>query len=464
MKYALILFCSFWFGVFGPLQAQETLNYTDFMAWVLDYHPVARQADLNLELGRQEIRMARGGFDPKLYGSMDEKQYQDTEYYNKREAGINVPTLGGVEFQGTVEQNRGTYLNSEQNVPDNGLFAVGAAVNVGKGLFIDERRAALQQAKIYALAREEERKQTLNDLYLDATDAYWKWAGAYADLMVREEGLRLASIRFEGIKSSFEQGDLPAIDTVESYTQVLNRTIQLQEAENVYFARTQELNVYLWDSDQNPLFLEPGIFPQVLDEYVSGIPDMEVFREIIATHPELRLLDYDLNYLEIDRRYKAEQLKPEVKLKYNFLTETFGGMEGVGFLENNYKFGVKISTPLLLRKERGGLGLTKTKINMVNNKRDLKFQQLRAKLEQEFNNFQVLNRQLATFSDNINGLERLVEGERTKFEMGESSLFLINARETSLFDALLVNNSLFVKKNIGFSKVRNAAGLGFEAP
>ncbi|MBD3627207.1 TolC family protein [Cyclobacterium sp.] len=464
MKYGLIVFSFLWMGAAVPLQAQETLNYTDFLVWVLDYHPVARQADLNLELGRQEIRMARGGFDPKLYGNIDEKQYQGTAYYNKQEAGIVVPTFGGVELQGMVERNTGTYLSSENTVPENGLLAVGAAVNVGKGLFIDERRAALQQAKIYALAREEERKQTLNDLYLDATDVYWSWAGAYANLKVREEGLRLASIRFEGIKSSFEQGDLPAIDTVESYTQVLNRSIQVQEAENVFFARTQELNVYLWDNNQNPLYLEPGIFPQFLGEYAPGLPDMEDFRELIPTHPELRLLDYDLNYLEIDRRYKAEQLKPEVLLKYNFLTESFGGLEGMGFLENNYKFGVKISTPLLLRKERGGLGLAKAKINMVTYKRDLKYQQLRAKLEQEYNAYLVLNNQLATFRNNINGLERLVEGERTKFEMGESSLFLINARETSLFDALLVKNSLFVKKYIGFSKVRNAAGLGFEVP
>jgi hypothetical protein len=48
--------------------------------------------------------------------------------------------------------------------------------------------------------------------------------------------------------------------------------------------------------------------------------------------------------------------------------------------------------------------------------------------------------------------------------MGESSLFLINARETSLFDAILVMNSIFVQKNISFSRVRTAAGLGFDGP
>lgn len=445
-------------------QAQGVLNYDDFLDWVKSYHPVARQADVTLEMGRQELRMARGGFDPLLYGTLDEKEFRGTEYYNKREAGILIPTMAGVEFKGLVEQNRGVYLNSENNVPPNGLMAVGASVNIGQGLFIDRRRAALRQAQVFAASTEEERRQLLNNLYLDATETYWNWAGAYADLLVREEGVRLAEIRFEGIKSSFEQGDLPAIDTVEAYTQVLNRTINLQEAENSFFARTQELNVYLWDEDQNPMFLEAGIVPEDLKTEQFEQVDIDTFRNIMAQHPDLRLLDYDLEYLNIDRRWKAEQLKPVVKINYNFLTETLNGLEMAPFFENNYKWGIQISTPLFLRRERGALGVTKAKINMVEYKRDLQFQRLTARLEQEYNNLLVLDRQVNTFEDNIVGLERLLEGEKIRFEMGESSLFLINARETSLFDALLVMNSIFVRKNISFSRVRNSAGLGFDGP
>ncbi|MEX0883179.1 MAG: TolC family protein [Cyclobacteriaceae bacterium] len=441
---------------------QQALNYPDFMEWVSNYHPISRQADLNLELGKQELRMARGGFDPYIYGSLDEKTFKETEYYNKRTGGISLPTMAGVELKGLVEQNRGTYLNSENNVPENGLIALGASVNLGQGLFIDQRRAALRQAQIYASSTEEERRQTLNNLYLEATRTYWNWAGAYADLQVREEGLRLAEVRFEGIKSSFEFGDLPAIDTIEAYTQVLNRLIQLQQAENRLFARIQDLNVYLWDEDQSPFFLQAGIIPEDLREVFVDQPDIDLLRDLVADHPSLRLLDYDLDYLEIERRWKEEQLKPVVKVNYNFLNETFNQMQPSGFLENNYKFGIQVSTSLFLRKERGALGLTKAKINMVGYDRDLMLQDLRTNLELEFNNFNQLNRQLSTFGNNISGLERLVEGERIKFDLGESSLFLINARETSLFDALLIRNDINVKRNISYSKVRTAAGLGFD--
>ena len=203
-----------------------------------------------------------------------------------------------------------------------------------------------------------------------------------------------------------------------------------------------------------------------MPEPLFSLPFQELnkdfYSEALLDHPELRLIDYDLDYLDVERRYKAEQLKPKIKLKYNFLTETFGGMQQLGFLENNYKFGVQVATPLLLRKERGDLGLTKTKIADVNYKRDLKFEQLSAKLRKFFNEYQVLDQQLKIFSQNVKGLENLLKGERIKFELGESSLFLINARETSLFDSHLVNNSLYVDLNIAFSKVRSAAGLGFE--
>ncbi|WP_232834817.1 TolC family protein [Pleomorphovibrio marinus] len=444
------------------LLAQEVLHFDEFLDWVRMNHPVAKQGDLNLELGRQELRMARGGFDPILYGTQNEKNFNETEYYNKREGGVIVPTMAGVELKGLYEQNRGVYLNSENNVPQGGLMAVGASVNVGQGLFIDPRRLALRQAEIFSKSTEEERRLILNDLYLEATQAYWDWAGAYANLAVYEEGVRLAQIRFEGIKSSFEQGDLPAIDTVEAYTQVLNRVINFQEAQNTFFARTQDLNVFLWDSDEAPIFLNPGTVPMPIDEERIYPLDMEEYRVILAQHPELRLLDYDLDYLEVDRRWRSEQLKPIVKINYNFLSETFNQLEQAPFFENNYKWGLTISSPLFLRRERGALGVTKAKINITAYKRDLRFQKLVADLEKQFNNYQVLGRQLVTFEENIIGLERLLEGEKVKFDMGESSLFLINAREVSLFDAMVVMNSIYVRRNIAVSRVRTAAGLGFD--
>lgn len=75
----------------------------------------------------------------------------------------------------------------------------------------------------------------MNQLNLDATDMYWRWALAFENLKVLQEGVELASSRFNYVKSSFEQGDLAAIDTVEAFSQLLNRQYRLQSAENTFF-------------------------------------------------------------------------------------------------------------------------------------------------------------------------------------------------------------------------------------
>lgn len=450
------------FVVMGHGNAQDVISYEKFLTWVQLNHPIAKQGDLTLELGKQELRMARGGFDPYLFASQDEKTFKNTDYYRKREAGFVVPTMAGVELKGLFEQNTGTFLNSENSVPQSGLVTLGASVNLGQGLFIDKRRTALRQAQIYLESTKQEQMLMLNDLYLSATTAYWDWAKSYADLKVFQEGLELAEFRFEGIKTSFILGDLPAIDTVESYTQVLNRTIRLQNAENTFFAKTQELNVFLWDDSENPMFLNLESVPEDLGIDSYEPLDINGFRSRLPVHPEIRLMNFDIDFLEVERRWKAEQLKPVVKINYNFLSETLQGIEPSPFFDNNYKFGVTLSTPIFLRKERGSLGITKAKINMTGYKRDLTYQKLVADLEKQYNNYLVLNRQLSTFESNITGLERLLEGEQIKFDLGESSLFLINAREVGLFDALVVLNSIYAQRNVAISRVRTAAGFGFE--
>ena len=238
-------------------QEMDTLRLESFLDWVRSYHPVARQADITLEMGAMEVRTARGAFDPLLFGNLDQKTFKDTEYYDRREAGITVPTLAGVELMGTFEQNTGQFLNPEATVPSGGLLAAGAAVNLGQGLILDERRAMLRQAKLYQQSTEAERIAILNELYLGGVEMYWKWSESYANMKAFEEAVRLTEIRYGAVKRSFEQGDVAAIDTVEAYTQLLSRQYRLQGLQNQFFVDTQMLSAFLWNEEEQPMLLKP---------------------------------------------------------------------------------------------------------------------------------------------------------------------------------------------------------------
>lgn len=460
MKKVALLF--FWLLPSASLLAQEIqrLSFEDYIQWVQEFHPISIQADLNLRLGQMEVRKARGGFDPMLYGNLDKKEFNQSTYFEKREAGVLVPTWMGVELMGNFEQNSGAYLNSERNVPTNGLLSAGAALNLGQGLLLDDRRATLQKAKIYEQATAVERLNFRNELNLQATAAYWKWAAAYENKRVLEEGVKLAEVRFNGIKRSYELGDQAAIDTVEALSQFLNRQYRLQLADISFFENTQVLNTYLWNDSGEPMLLDSAIIPQALSQFLNPAPEAEELRTLVGRHPELLLTDFDLASLNVEKRLRTQELLPVVKLKYNFLTKNLADARPSPLFENNYKWGVTVYTPLFLRKTRGELGSAIAKSEIKQTGRNLKEQQLRTKLEAELNSWNVLNQQVRTLAENVKSLDALLIGKTRRFEIGESSLFLVNAREVAVFDARVTLNELSSRLQIAYAKARFAAGIG----
>jgi len=156
----------------------RVMTLESFISIVLMNHPVVKQADLLPENARQEIRLARGAFDPKLESSWDVKNFKDTEYYDIFNTTLKVPTWFPVDPKISVDRNRGVFLNPENAIPagDNfGQVTAGLSLPVGRGLFIDQRRASVQQAEIFGQITDAERIKMINKILLSASKDYWEW-------------------------------------------------------------------------------------------------------------------------------------------------------------------------------------------------------------------------------------------------------------------------------------------------
>jgi outer membrane protein TolC len=104
---------------------------------------------------------------------------------------------------------------------------------------------------------------------------------------------------------------------------------------------------------------------------------------------------------------------------------------------NNNKIGIQFEMPLLFRKERGDLELAKLKVqdeqlSYLNNKVYLK-----AKIKQAQNDLLNALNQLDIYRQTVLDSRQLFEAEKMMFEQGESSLFLVNARELTYIQANL---------------------------
>ena len=103
-------------------------------------------------------------------------------------------------------------------------------------------------------------------------------------------------------------------------------------------------------------------------------------------------------------------------------------------LENNHKVGFSFAMPLFLRDARGAYSAAKLKILETDLDRNNTRLQIENKTRSYYNELLAVRQQLNIMtSTNINFI-KLYQGERLKFETGESSLFLLNARQSKVLE------------------------------
>ncbi len=456
-NFLVLLFFLFWLRPDAHAQSMDTtvLPVDTFMSLVKRHHPVALQARLIRKKAEANRLKASGAFDPKLFSEIKQKQFSEKDYYQLQNSGIEFPAWFGLKAKAGYELNEGIYLNNQNTVPGSGLWYADVSITLGKGLFMDERRAMIKQARLLEESAEFEVDLALNAILEEALHSYWQWYEAYREMAVMRDALKAAKFRFKGVKRQALVGDKAMVDTLESAIQVQDRSIRLQKAQAKFITRRNELATYLWLEGVVPLNIKEASKPEFNEKAVLNIlPD-----NWFINHPSLNFYRLKLEGLEIERRLKAESLKPQLDLNYKFLNQPAPNDFFAQYSPDNYNWGLKASFPLFIRKGRGDLNKTKVKIEENNLELDLKRVGLQNKvqaLEQEL----ILSQgQLIETRSMVNNYRRLLAAENNKFRNGESSLFLINSRELKYIDAQLKQIELESKLNSVRAKLLSAAGV-----
>ncbi len=421
-------------------QDTAVVSFENFIELVKAYHPVAKQGELLLETGDVNLRKARGNFDPVIKSVYDQKEFNGKNYYQNNYNELKIPTPLGLELKAGYDYSQGDFVNPESSLPENGLAYAGIALPLGSGLLFDERRQAVRQAEVFQKATALEQILLMNQLILDASKAYWDWQAAWNTYKIFDEAVRLAEFRFQGVKSSFIQGDVPAIDTLEAFILVQNRQLSRNAALiSLQQARLDASN-FLWSEEMQPMVIAENSVPVKHTEAEISTPATEnwmatILSDVEQMHPKILLYFNQLENLDFERRMKIEKVKPKLNINYNILNQPVGGNPFEGYSTNDYKWGFEFSMPLLLRKERGDLQLTKLKMSQTDVKRQNETLKIKNKIKAYHVEIQNLFGQIELYQNTVNNYFGLLNGEKRKFEEGESSLFLVNSRENSLITA-----------------------------
>lgn len=419
----------------------KTLSAGQVIQIVKQYHPIAKQADIFIEKAKADITIAKGMFDPALKNETAQKTFDGTDYYLYNRPELSIPTWFGIEVSAGLEKLSGSRTSPEETQGETSYF--GISIPLAKNLLMDKRRAALQSAKIYRTASEAEKRNMLNNLLLDAMKSYWNWAQQYQVYKILTDAVTVNEKRMQLVRTAFQLGDRPAIDTTEALTQLQNFELLQSQAWLDFQNTGLDLSIYLWSTGTQPYNLPEAITPaadlQTINLNAAIIPDLNNLLSVARiNHPELVLYNYKLAVLGIEKKLKFQELLPMVNFRYNQLGKGYDVLKTATgpLFQNNFQYGLSLGIPLRLSQGRGEYRKAKLKITETQLQQSQKQLQVENKVKSYYNELVTLKSQIVLQEKAYKNYYALQRGEEIRFQAGEGSLFLINARENKTLEAL----------------------------
>ena len=419
----------------GPLELSAVLRQVE------QSHPKLRGAELMRGVAAAKVQEKLGAFDPQLGFSSAYQRYNSSSTPGKPldyvSNGVVVARTdpSGITWEGGWLNTQGFPKSPASSTGDVGELFVGAKVPFLRGAGINAKSVGVEQAELVERQVEQDYRVVRLLTLLEAGGAYLQWNVAVLQWRILRENESLAIERAEQVGKRVQAGDLAAIDKVEAETEVLKRRELLLKSQREVQKGALKLALYLWNSNgEGSGVPSPRLAPQSLPEgqrlTAEQVHDRQL--EALTLRPELRRLDLEKSIVTLDRELADNDRLPQLDLSLRPGYDAGGN--GIGF---TVKAGLELVIPLGTRGPDGRrqaaiLKLQKLDLDQVETLRRILVQVQDAASEVEAAAARGEQaRQLYVQS------KALEEAERTKFRLGDSTLFLVNARERATLEAAL---------------------------
>lgn len=422
-----------------PLLAQQSLDYSTFINNVKKNHPLVKRAQNVAQIGNVQLQSARGNYDPTISSSYDNKYYNGKNYYSILNSEIKQPIFTNQYLKAGYEYGQGANINPEKVTSAYGLGYIGIEASLLQGLVIDKRRAEVLKAQQYKAISVAEQKQLTNAILFDASVNYTEWLYAQRVLTVLSVFNTLANERLAAIKQLTLSGERAGVDTTEASMLAQQRLLDYMSANIENQKKIADVATSNWQSEEAEVF---SLTLKSTDSLSKLVTDLKLkmaleLNQSVTNNPLIEQYAAKQKLLNVEKRYKAELIKPKLDVKYNLLTTNSTSNFNTALSTNNYKWGATLSFPLLLRTARADLKIAT--LNLQNTTYELanKQNELQNKIALTTNAITIAAQQLTTAASNVAYSKAMVTAEKIKFDNGESSLFLINTRENKWLESEL---------------------------
>jgi outer membrane protein len=430
-----------------PLWAEHP-QLNDFLKQVNAHHPKIRASQLLPEIAASKVREKEGAFDPQLFMETEWLRYQSPtapgkpKYANDNQIGVQMQDLSGLKIRPGYRVNRLDVKSPDSLTGSAGEFFVDLKLPLMRGFQINEKRTALEQAKVAQRAADAVAKLIVIEVQLKASLSYWEWAAACTHYRLVEKNWSLAEERAKLIEKRTKSGDLAPIDLVEAKQEAIRRWEQVLKARRQVQKTSLKLGLFSWDDNfKNVAPPEENLAPNLLPGPLAALllsnsgnvealetpakPQLgEWEMQALQQRPELAEIKFDKEILSLDASQAENDRLPQVDLSLSPGLDM--GNKSIGL---TYKAGISVTIPLGTRGPDGRLQVAQLKTKKLEVDQVLETQRILTEVRDGFSLLEMASERTKATSQSVELAAKLESAERTKFQFGDSTLFLVNQRE-----------------------------------
>jgi len=386
-----------------------------------------------------ELQTAEGGFDTTLK-SQNRWSVAGLYQNNNYDVVIEQPTgLWGASFFGGWRRGTGDYpvYEGKSQTADDGEARIGVNIPLWRNREIDRRRASLQQAELGQLIASHEYDQTLLEVRRQASHRYWEWVTAGRRLRIAERLLQIAEQRNDGILQRVAAGDIPEFEALDNQRAIIERRERRVAAQRLLEQSAIQLSLYWRDAEGQPQLPTTELLPEAFPDQEPKIESR--FDEAMATaklqRPELKRLALQSQQTETELAFQENQRNPALDLQVI-------GAKDIGYSKakinrDELYLGLNVDIPLQQRVAAGRAQTAAANLQRLKWERTGTEDRIAAEVKDVLSALNAARQRLALSRQQQRAAEQLEDGERTRFELGDTTLLFVNLREIAAGDATL---------------------------
>lgn len=428
--------------VFAPLFAdtpRKLLTLETVYSNLEKTFPVILLSMREIRKAEFEILSAQGAFDLALKGTAT----NNTGYYNSNrlETNLEKPTsIWGTSFFAGYRVSSGDFPDyyGERRTNSAGEVRFGGRIPLWRDRSVDQSRLDLKQSELNRGIAENILAEQRLGVFRDAAVSYFNWVAAGQRRKIVQDLLILAETRNEQIKKRVKLGDIPVIEQKENERAILARREQVTAAERLLQKSALYLSLYYRTPDGKM------ISPPVEELPAAFEPELPVSEanfekdkgHALENRPELKRI---LNEIEMEKNalaFHENQRGPQLDL---ILRGSRDIQSGTNFKRDPWEgdFSLVFNIPLQTRKQDGKIGGTEQKIEILKTK--LSYQKDKISIEAGDALIALENalKRLQIIREELIVAENLAKAEKTRFDLGDSTLLIVNLREQNAAEVAL---------------------------